>query len=149
MTEINHQIGVNAQPKAVYDALTKENGLANWWTQETKADTHVGGTIKFRFGGMGPDVKITELTPNHRVSWEVVEGMPEWLGTKISFDIKPDEKQTLILFSHSNWKKATGYSAQCNTKWATYLLSLKEYLEAGKGRPYPNDVAIVHGGCGK
>jgi len=27
-------------------------------------------------------------------------------------------------------------------KWATFLLSLKEFVEAGKGRPAPADVKI-------
>lgn len=34
----------------------------------------------------------------------------------------------------------------CSTKWATYLLSIKSMLEAGQGRPYPDDLHIsAHG----
>jgi hypothetical protein len=27
-------------------------------------------------------------------------------------------------------------------KWATFMLSLRDYLETGKGRPFPNDIQI-------
>ncbi len=27
-------------------------------------------------------------------------------------------------------------------KWATFLLSLKDYVETGRGRPFPNDLKI-------
>jgi hypothetical protein len=34
----------------------------------------------------------------------------------------------------------------CTTKWATSLLSLKAFIETGKGRPAPNDVQVYVGG---
>jgi hypothetical protein len=30
----------------------------------------------------------------------------------------------------------------CSTKWATFLMSIKSLVEAGKGAPYPDDVHI-------
>jgi len=30
----------------------------------------------------------------------------------------------------------------CSTKWATFLLSLKDWLERDEGRPVPYDVKI-------
>ncbi len=30
----------------------------------------------------------------------------------------------------------------CSTKWATFLMSLKQFAETGKGEPAPNDVRI-------
>ena len=32
----------------------------------------------------------------------------------------------------------------CCTKWAVFLLSLKEAIEKGEGRPYPDDIHIDH-----
>jgi hypothetical protein len=31
----------------------------------------------------------------------------------------------------------------CSTKWATFLLSLKDYVEQGEGRPEPRDTKIA------
>jgi hypothetical protein len=33
----------------------------------------------------------------------------------------------------------------CSTKWATFLLSLKDWLERAEGRPAPYDVKIHAG----
>jgi hypothetical protein len=32
----------------------------------------------------------------------------------------------------------------CSTKWAVFMLSLKELLEKGKGHPAPDDIEINH-----
>ena len=42
------------------------------------------------------------------------------------------------------WREETGMFAHCSTKWAVFLLSLKDLLETGKGRPAPDDVPIHH-----
>jgi uncharacterized protein YndB with AHSA1/START domain len=146
MPDIIHRIGVNVSPKAIYAALTEENGLASWWTRDTKVDPQ-GKTIQFRFGNGGPDMKVMESTPNEKVQWEVIAGMPEWIGTKIVFTLTPDKQQTFINFKHTNWRTATDTMGHCSMKWAVFLLSLKDYLEKGKGQPYPEDVAIVNERC--
>ena len=46
--------------------------------------------------------------------------------------------------SHSNWADDTDFLAHCSTKWAVFLLSLKDLLEKGKGHPAPEDVPINH-----
>ena len=32
--------------------------------------------------------------------------------------------------------------AHCSTKWATFLLSLRDLVETGKGKPAPADLKI-------
>jgi hypothetical protein len=32
--------------------------------------------------------------------------------------------------------------SHCSTKWAIFLMSLKQLIETGKGAPYPNDVQV-------
>jgi hypothetical protein len=31
---------------------------------------------------------------------------------------------------------------ECSMHWAIYLLSLKEFVETGKGRPHPYDMPV-------
>jgi hypothetical protein len=38
--------------------------------------------------------------------------------------------------------EAVEFTAHCSTKWATFLLSLRDLVETGKGRPAPNDILI-------
>jgi hypothetical protein len=67
-----------------------------------------------------------------------------WMGTEVSFQLTPGDKQTYVLFSHAYWKESSEFMGHCSTKWAVFMLSLKAALETGEGRPYPNDVHIDH-----
>ncbi|MFG1882591.1 hypothetical protein [Micromonospora sp. NPDC049102] len=49
---------------------------------------------------------------------------------------------TVVLFSHAGWREPVEFMHHCGTKWATFLLSLKELVETGRGRPAPDDVRI-------
>lgn len=51
-------------------------------------------------------------------------------------------KQTFIQFRHSGWRESTDFRGHCSMRWAVFLLSLKDVLERGKGRPYPYDLEI-------
>lgn len=144
MPDILHRVGIQASsPDGTYKALTTCAGLSAWWTDNTKGDSKVGGTLKFRFGEHGGfDMKVLELKPTERVHWQVVGGPEEWIGTKVSFDLKQDGDYTIVLFKHQGWKEPVEFMHHCSTKWAIFLLSLKSLLETGKGAPYPNDVKL-------
>jgi uncharacterized protein YndB with AHSA1/START domain len=143
MVDILHKVGIESSSlDAAYRALTTLDGLSAWWTNDTQGDANVGGVLLFRFGGGGFDMKVLELQPPTRVLWQVVDGPPEWIGTKISFDLKQEGDWTIILFKHEGWKEPVEFMHHCSTKWAIFLLSLKSLLETGKGRPYPNAIRI-------
>jgi len=76
------------------------------------------------------------------VLWQVVEGPREWIGTKISFDLKQAGDHAIVLFKHQGWKEAVEFMHHCSTKWAIYLMSLKSLVETRKGSPNPNDTHI-------
>jgi uncharacterized protein YndB with AHSA1/START domain len=145
MHEIRHRIGIACSPDTVYTALTTDNGLSRWWTTDTSGAGGVGSVIKFRFNGMGPDFEVIELQTDSIVRWRHSGEMPEaWIGTEVSFHLKSSGSQTYVLFLHCNWKESSDFMGHCSTKWAVFLLSLKEAIETGSGRPYPNDIHIDH-----
>ncbi|WNC68842.1 SRPBCC domain-containing protein [Thalassotalea nanhaiensis] len=145
MSDINHQVGIKATPEAIYELLTTNSGLSQWWTNDVSGAGSVGSIIKFRFNGGGPDFAVTQLTPNKSVIWKHVGNIPEaWMGTNISFQLRVEGDQTFVRFTHSNWKEQSNFMAHCSTKWAVFLLSLKEVLETDKGKPFPNDIHIDH-----
>ena len=85
MTDIHHRIGVRtSSTDDVYAALTTIDGLAGWWTTETRGDAGLGGTIEFRFPPGGFDMEVVELTPGELVRWRVTDGPPEWIGGRCS-----------------------------------------------------------------
>ena len=145
MVEIIHRIGIACAAEEVFNALTTDEGLAKWWASDTSGAGDAGSIIQFRFNGMGPDFEVVELIPDTLVRWKHSGVVPDaWMGTEVSFQLKHDGKQTYVFFSHSNWKQRSDFMGHCSTKWATFLLSLKETLETGVGKPHPNDVHIDH-----
>jgi uncharacterized protein YndB with AHSA1/START domain len=143
MADIIHRVGIAGSVGDVYTALTTDKGLSRWWTTDTSGAGGVGSIIKFRFEGEGPDFVVAELQPDSLVRWRHSGKMPgDWIGTEVSFRLKSEERQTYVRFAHSNWKKPSDFMAHCSMKWAIFLLSLKEAIETGKGKPFPNDVRI-------
>ena len=87
-------------------------------------------------------MKVVEALPGRLVRWQCVGGPEEWVGTEVRFDLSWKEGQTFILFKHANWKAPVEFMHHCSTKWATFLLSLRDLLEAANGHPVPHDLKI-------
>ena len=144
MVDILHKVGIkSSSPDETYKALATREGLAAWWTNNTQGESKVGGMLQFRFKAGGFDMKVLELQPAKRVLWQVVDGPEEWIGTKVSFDLKQEDGYTIVLFKHQGWKEPVEFMHHCSTKWATYLMSLKSLVETGEGAPSPKDVHIA------
>jgi uncharacterized protein YndB with AHSA1/START domain len=144
MPDILHRVGIKSSPDEVYAALATRDGLAAWWTNETEAerDGEVGGVLKFRFDRGGMDMKVLDLQPGRRVLWEVIDGPAEWVGTKLSWEVRQEGDYAILLFRHQDWKAPVEFMHHCSTKWAIFLMSLKALMETGKGAPHPHDVKI-------
>jgi uncharacterized protein YndB with AHSA1/START domain len=141
--DILHRIGIkDTSPEDVFRALTTTEGLAAWWTRDTTGDALPGGTVAFRFGEVGGfDMKVLDAAPEH-VLWEVIDGPEEWVGTTIGWDISTVGDYTIVLFKHEGWREQVEFMNHCSTKWALFLMSLKQYVETGTGAPHPDDVQI-------
>ena len=144
MVDILHRVGVQTStPEKVYDALTKVDDLAGWWTDETTGSGEVGGVLEFRFPPIGGfDMEVLETVPNERVSWRVVDGPEEWIGTTVDWDLCQDGDWTIVMFAHRGWREPVAFMHHCSTKWATFLMSMKQLVETGTGAPYPQEVRI-------
>jgi hypothetical protein len=145
--DILHRVGVKSSSEAVYKALATREGLADWWTTDTRGESRVGEMLRFRFTADGReiggfDMKVLELQPGKRVLWQVVDGPAEWVGTRISFDLKQAGEYCIVLFQHQGWREPVEFMYHCSTKWGSFLMSLKSLVEAGQGQPNPNDVQI-------
>lgn len=148
MVDITHRIGIKAPAARVYEALTSLDGLSRWWTNDVRGNGAVGGTIDFNFrresgellGNFGMEVK--QLEAGRNVRWRCVDGPEEWIGTDVQFSLSEQDGQTILLFGHRNWREEVEFTSHCSMKWATFLLSLRDYVETGKGAPSPRDLKI-------
>ena len=117
MADILHRVGIKSSSlNDAYKALTTREGLAAWWTNNTQGETKVGGVLQFRFGAGGFDMKVLELDPAKRVLWQVVDGPKEWIGTKVSWELKQEGHWTIVLFRHQRWKEPVEFMHHCSTK---------------------------------
>jgi uncharacterized protein YndB with AHSA1/START domain len=147
MADIVHRIGIQAPVAKVYEAVATPQGVAGWWTRDTTGTTTAGGTISARFQKDGQEIgrmdfEMTRREPDREVRWRILEGPPEWVGTDVTFELAQDGDMTILNFGHRNWKEPVEFMGHCSMKWAVFLLSLRELVETGRGRPSPEDLKI-------
>ena len=100
MHEITHRVGIKASPEKIYQLLTTNSGLCQWWTNDVAGAGDVGSIIKFRFNGGGPDFLVSKLIANKVVAWKHSGAVPEaWIGTEIVFNLTQEDEQTFVGFT--------------------------------------------------
>src|SRR5262245_46112775 len=148
MVDIIHRVGIKAPIAKVYAALATIEGVAGWWTKETTGVSKPGGNIEFNFSTPsgerigGFSMQVAAPHPNKEVHWRCTSGPEEWIGTDVTFKLSQDGDYAIVRFGHRNWREAGEFTEHCSTKWATFMLSLKDLVETGQGKPAPNDVKI-------
>jgi len=78
MSTIKHYLIINSPIEKVYKAITEQNGLASWWTEDTTGKPEVETTIDFIFGEIYHDkMLITNLVLNGNVHWVMMNGLAQ------------------------------------------------------------------------
>ena len=143
MVDIRHRVAVAAPLGSVYEAVATTEGISEWWTRDgVRGASSEGSELQFFFGQPAPSavMEVTRLDPVGHVHWRCVDGADEWVGTELTFDLTEEQDQTVVLFTHADWREPVEFMAHCSARWAYFLLSLNSYLETGKGTPFPEDL---------
>ncbi len=143
MPDIRHRVVISAPLESVYEAVSTTNGVSEWWTRDgVRGESSEGSRLQFFFGQPEPAavMEVARLDPAGHVRWACVEGADEWVGTTIAFDLTRQGDDTVVLFTHADWREPVEFMAHCSARWAYFLFSLKSYLETGKGTPFPEDL---------
>jgi uncharacterized protein YndB with AHSA1/START domain len=143
VVDIKHRVVISAPLESVYEAVATTEGISEWWTRDgVRGESSEGSRLQFFFGQPEPAavMEVTRLDPSGHVNWNCVEGQEEWVGTKLVFDLSGKDDETVVLFTHADWREPVEFMAHCSARWAYFLLSLKSYLEIGKGTPFPDDL---------
>jgi len=134
-------IRANAEPKALFDALTTLPGLAAWWTDVTGSGA-AGGELRFSFDAGICVIRVDEATPHASVRWTVTECafLPDWVGTRPAFTITPvDASSCEVQFRHHGLTPDLECIDMCTRGWDHFLVSLRDYVEVGQGSPRDSD----------
>lgn len=136
MPDIHCEIEVHAPQERVFKALTHEDGLAGWWTDDAlvaRKEVRLGfegGSVTFR-------MKVLKSHPPELLEWECIGDQPEWTGTKLSWVLRPTRHgHTKVSLAHMGWRDASGYMKECEQVWPQVLERLKGYAESGKPHPF-------------
>jgi len=133
MPEIHHLVFIKSTPEKIYEAITTQRGIASWWSASNNAKPEAGSVYRISFGGdYYKEIKVSELVPGKKVTWDILDAHPEWLNTKVTFDIAMGKNSAELRFNHSGWKEYTDMFAQCSYHWAIYLANLKALAENDK-----------------
>lgn len=135
MPDIMHLVRLRAPPSVVYRAFTTAEGVRAWWTPDADLEADNGGVGEFRFygGAKATRIRIDELSPPRRVVWTVLESFrPEWVGTKITFELRPAAEGSELLFAHRGYPEADDAYALCTTGWGIYFAQLQRHLETNQ-----------------
>ncbi|MEV4123957.1 SRPBCC domain-containing protein [Nocardia sp. NPDC049707] len=135
MADIRHRVGVYAPQQKVYDTVRTPEGVSKWWmpaSGDAEKELEFGGGDKPVL-----TVRVADLVPGEQVVWECVDGPGEWVGTTITFDIYPGPaaEETVVKFTHANWREPVEFMHHCSTRWGQFLFSLKNGLENGGWQP--------------
>jgi uncharacterized protein YndB with AHSA1/START domain len=142
MFDILHRVGIDAKPGRVFDALTTIEGVRGWWFSAATGSAAKAGL--FNLGCC--DMQVIAAEPDRLVHWRCTRGPDEWMNTEVTFRLDWKEDQTFVVFKHANWKEPVEFMHHCSTKWATFLLSLRDLLEKSDGRPSPHDLKTALNG---
>lgn len=144
MKAILHRVEFDATPEQVFHALTAADQLSAWWTQAEAVDED---QWCFSFGPEG-EYKVTmavqRCQPHSQVNWRCQQG--PWVETEgFRFTIQASERGAVLLFANPGWRDDDNldFFSHCNTKWGYFLgVSLKQFVETGRGQPHPLDPNI-------
>lgn len=141
MPEILHRVTIDAAVERVHDLISSSEGIACWWTgRQLEGVTEIGGRFSVYFADAESPAAVMEVVSDTpaEISWRVVEGPDQWIGTLITFGLRSrDDNGTTLLFTHSGWRDVSEFMSGCSTNWGAYLTSLKLGAETGRFAAFP------------
>lgn len=140
MVAIIEERTIEADPERVFNALTKQDEIAGWWTNDLSVKPEIGSLAEFRFTRWGAGIlrfEVAELDQNAKVRWisSSRQGPPHWAGTSVTWQLTPIHNETRVVFTHDGFAQVDAVYESTRGNWQYFLDSLKSYLETGKGTP--------------
>ena len=139
MEAIVEELTIEVPPERVFNALTQQDKIACWWTDDLSATPEVGSLSEFRFSQRTFVIQfeVAELDKDKKVYWITRQGPPtgHWVGTTVTWQLTPVHNGTDLVFNHDEFAQADRRYEITRAWWEHFLVSLKSYLETGKGNP--------------
>lgn len=147
MQKTIHFIGAKTTKEDMFRAISTPAGLQKWWATSANGKVEEGETLNLIFNELTTlKFKYDLISPNEKLIITCFDSFKSWDNTQLVFEIEEKEDQIFLTQTHQNIPDNDIESlSYFSSKWTIYLLSLKQYLETGKGMPYPKELKLYHG----
>jgi uncharacterized protein YndB with AHSA1/START domain len=135
--DILHDFRIKAPPARVFAAISLPTGLDRWWTLRSAGAPRLATDYELGFGpGYDWRARVTRCVLDREFELELTEADPEWLGTKVGFQLAGADGGTQVRFHHVGWPHDSEHYRISSYCWAMYLRLLRRYLEHGETVDY-------------
>ena len=135
-------ISVDQTPNEAFAAV---NNVRGWWSGEIEGEADkLGAEFTYRYQNMHRSKqKITDLVPNKKVVWHVLDSSlsflkdkSQWTGTDIVFDILAKDGKTEVRFTHVGLAPQIECYGSCSNAWSMLVNgNLRKLITTGKTQP--------------
>ncbi len=129
MTSIQLEIKINTFPQIIFKYLTKQDLLQKWFAPQVIFLPKENTTAAFAFEfDLNFKVNIIEISEPKSMEWQVIEGNPEWINSKIKFEISKQKEISILNFSHVDLLESDKVD-KWRESWHTFLNQLANLCE--------------------
>jgi uncharacterized protein Usg len=134
------------------NAATAFNAITNfraWWSEEIEGPTTVlNETFFYHYQQVHLcKCKLVEWIPGKKLVYLVTDNhfsftkdTTEWIGTRLIFEIIPEDNKTTIVFTHEGLVPEYECYPVCHDAWTSYIQgSLHNLITTGTGNPNPKE----------
>lgn len=143
MINENFQLSITATVSA-QESFKKINQVDKWWAKKVKGKSgQLNDKFTVDFGSTWVDFQISELVPNKKITWHVIDcnlqwidDKKEWNGNDVAFEITEKNGTTQIDFTHIGLVPTAECYEDCKVGWTGHVTeSLVQFLNTGTGMP--------------
>jgi hypothetical protein len=140
MYDIRHRVGIYAPMPEVLSAVSTSDGVGTWWSSDVRDAGD--DRLAIYFGRPEPSAVMAVKRNAANCVWTCLQGPPEWVDTTITYDLRREGDETVVVFTHAGWREPVEFAHHCSTRWAYFLISLKSTLEGGPSTRWPDDTPV-------
>jgi hypothetical protein len=127
MADIRHSIQIAAPPERIHPLVASGSGFSKWWAADV---TESAGNVELGFFNRNTIYRLKpELIESPGKAHWLCQSGQEWQDTRLLFDLTASGKNTLLRFTHADWRAETDYFVSCTTAWGELMFRIKAAAE--------------------
>lgn len=137
MLPIKHLFHINAPVTDVFKAISRPEGLSQWYTSIVKGEFKLNGVVTFEFVNFATfKFKIIQFVENESIHFEFVESEFPNLGHIMKYHLDQNENKTRVRYTYEGFTEMDDSYSNMNFSSGKYLESLRQYCQNGVGEAF-------------